>query len=497
MKSHSIPSLLGIAAVLVAALVVAIAFGVATDSPAAQAQTPMVDYDTDGDGLIEIKTPAQLAAVALDPGGDGIVQGGDDQTAYDAAFPNAAQNMGCVNDADDPANCTGYELMADIDLAGDDWTPIATYNATFEGNGNTISGLTIDASADLTTAFGLFAVISGTVRNVGLVGVDITVTATSTNNMIDVGGLAGMNSGTVSNSSVTGSITVTRGDGGGTSNAGGLVGENSGGNSITASYAAVAVTVSLGTPNAGGLVGNNAGDIAASYATGDVSATASQNQLATAGGLAGTSGGTIMASYATGDASATAPAPSSGNATAGGLVGEGGGVITASYSTGAPTATVDTGTASEGGLKGSGSPNAVDSYWDADASGIATTTATGVPTSTVALQAPTGYGTSTNPADIFVTWNLAIGTTTPSDPWDFGGNWQYPVLKYLSPRSRSKQRSQVTLVLSEGTVSEKLEDDHGYRHPGGDARTRPTTITATEVEITVSDGATADSKTRR
>ena len=32
MKSHSIPSLLGIAAVLVAALVVAIAFGVATDS---------------------------------------------------------------------------------------------------------------------------------------------------------------------------------------------------------------------------------------------------------------------------------------------------------------------------------------------------------------------------------------------------------------------------------------------------------------------------------
>ena len=39
MKSHSIPSLLGIAAVLIAALVVAIAFGVATDSPTAQAQT--------------------------------------------------------------------------------------------------------------------------------------------------------------------------------------------------------------------------------------------------------------------------------------------------------------------------------------------------------------------------------------------------------------------------------------------------------------------------
>ena len=44
MKSHSIPSLLGIAAVLIAALVVAIAFGVATDSPTAQAQAT-IDYD--------------------------------------------------------------------------------------------------------------------------------------------------------------------------------------------------------------------------------------------------------------------------------------------------------------------------------------------------------------------------------------------------------------------------------------------------------------------
>ena len=42
MKSHSIPSLLGIAAVLIAALVVAVAFGVATDSPTAQAQTQTI-----------------------------------------------------------------------------------------------------------------------------------------------------------------------------------------------------------------------------------------------------------------------------------------------------------------------------------------------------------------------------------------------------------------------------------------------------------------------
>ena len=60
MKSHSIPSLLGIAAVLIAALVVAIAFGVATDSPTAQAQAlhsnpvlDRIDYDMNDDGLID------------------------------------------------------------------------------------------------------------------------------------------------------------------------------------------------------------------------------------------------------------------------------------------------------------------------------------------------------------------------------------------------------------------------------------------------------------
>ena len=37
------------------------------------------------------------------------------------------------------------------------------------------------------------------------------------------------------------------------------------------------------------------------------------------------------------------------------------------------------------------------------------------------------------PHDIFVTVELGHRTTTHAtvdDPWDFGGNWQYPVLKY-------------------------------------------------------------------
>ena len=188
--------------------------------------------------------------------------------------------------------------MGDLTLSGE-WTPIVQYGGIFDGNGNTISGLKINGTGQ--GEFGLFGTLSGSgeVRNVGLVSVNITVMTTE-NGDVKAGGLAGMNSGTVSNSYATGQISVTRGDGGDTSNAGGLVGENDSGATTTASYATVAVTVSMGSPNAGGLVGNNIGSLVATYATGDVSATASEGLDANAGGLAGSSGGTVMVSYATG-----------------------------------------------------------------------------------------------------------------------------------------------------------------------------------------------------
>ena len=155
----------------------------------------------------------------------------------------------------------------------------------------------------------------------------------------------------------------------------------------------------MSAPNAGGLVGNNTASIAASYATGAVSATASENDDVDAGGLVGSSSGTIMASYATGDATATASGRWRRQRGRSGRQWHR--TITASYSTGAPTAAPPTGgldgdDASDrqsepgGGLNGAVNANAVNSYWDTDTSGIpATTTATtGVGTSTVALQAP-------------------------------------------------------------------------------------------------------------
>ena len=64
MKSHSIPSLLGIAAVLVAALVVAIAFGISTDSQTAQADSH------DDATLINVTNADELAAIRYDSDGD-------------------------------------------------------------------------------------------------------------------------------------------------------------------------------------------------------------------------------------------------------------------------------------------------------------------------------------------------------------------------------------------------------------------------------------------
>ncbi len=108
---------------------------------------PGVDYDTDGDGHIEITTLAQLDAVRYDLDGDGTASTGN-ESAYAAAFPNAAQAMGCPQ-----SGCTGYELRADLDFDtngngfadegdaywndGDGWRPITGFDADFDGNNDT------------------------------------------------------------------------------------------------------------------------------------------------------------------------------------------------------------------------------------------------------------------------------------------------------------------------------------------------------------------------
>ncbi len=255
--------------------------------------------DEDGDGFIDISNATHLDAVRHRLDGSAYQQ----SETVDALY--------CSN------GCSGYELTADIDLAGVEWQPIGSLNepfsGVFRGNGHTISNLTIKTGN--ATGMGLFEVIGagGRVENVGLVNVNIA----GQNN---VGTIAGYNFGTIINSHADGNLVVVN------SYVGGLVGRNNGG-TIVNSYANV--DVHANNIYAGGLVGWNEANsfIVNSYAIGTVRA---NNGLA--GGLVGSSpkGAKIHNSYAAGDVRVQ----TDGNL-AGGLIASGGLIVSSYYKAGA------------------------------------------------------------------------------------------------------------------------------------------------------------------
>ena len=227
-----------------------------------------------------------------------------------------------------------YELKADIDLGGMEWTPVAIFYGTFDGNGYTVSNFKITTGRKYV---GLFGYNKGVIGNLGVENFTVNV---SYSNAVYAGGLVGYNSGDILNSYATGNVSATGGSySGDDAYAGGLVGYNSGDilNSYATGDVSATVTYSSSSAYAGGLVGYTSGGILNSYATGEVSATSS-NSYAYAGGLAGRNyGGSILNSYAAGNVSAS----SGDDAYAGGLVGyNNSGSITNSYATGDVSATV-------------------------------------------------------------------------------------------------------------------------------------------------------------
>ena len=338
------------------------------------------DYDTDNDGLIEIRALEQLNAVRWDLDGDGEVDAQTNQTAYAAAFPNAEPHMGCPD-----SGCVGYELARDLDFddpvsyasgavntkwtTGAGWLPIGltdnAFSATFDGNDYTIANLYIKRSGCADPGVvGLFGSMDGYINRTGLIDVDVSgvdavggLVGLSHGQISEsyargdvlgnevVGGLVGENDGTISDSYATGPVSEYR-------DIGGLVGRNVGGE-ISVSYATGNVS---GTDVVGGLVGQNfGGQISASYATGSVSGTD------VVGGLVGQNfGGQISTSYAAGSVS--------GSDYVGGLVGESGGwrgtKISASYAAGSVS-----GSDYVGGLVGCNLGHINESYASGEVSG--------------------------------------------------------------------------------------------------------------------------------
>lgn len=253
------------------------------------------------------------------------------------------------------ANPEGFYVLSDNYDAANDGTytssPITPiFTGFFEALGNSISHVTINAGGGADV--GLFAETSnsdtfGIIHNLRLENVSVTATGVAGS----VGGLVGVSGGTVSQSSVTGSVIDTSSS----EVNGGLAGTVYG--SVVSSWSAAAVEGGNVNNATGGLVGENYGSISNSYATGVV----------TGGGFIGGLVGanedltpTISGSFATGDVEI----PGGGNgAYGGGLVGSDFGVVTDCYATGSVT---DSGAGNQGdalgGLIGLGEDTAGDSY---------------------------------------------------------------------------------------------------------------------------------------
>ena len=343
-----------------------------TPAPAAY-----IDYDTDDNGLIEVGSLAQLDAIRHDLDGNGAPAS---TTAYEAGFPTpiriAAGRMGCPN-----GQCRGYELTASLTFPASGmhstWTPIgvhggASFSAVFDGRGNTLTDLKIDRSGGDTVHAGLFRQVAGggVIRNLGLLNPAVTSTMVQ-------GGRTGA-----------------------------LVGTLNAGGRIETSYASGGRIRTTGeSTNSGGLVGESVGVIIASYATVEVAADTTEGSVY-AGGLVGymsQATANITASYAAGQVTGT-----NGNASS-----ELSGLAGAVYTNATVTASYcDNQVSTKSVCVG-----------DTGSGMFAAGTVEATPTTTSALQAPTGY------TGIYADWNVDTdGNFVIDYAWNFGGSGDYPVL---------------------------------------------------------------------
>jgi len=150
-----------------------------------------------------------------------------------------------------------YRLADSIDLSGIRWVTsvIPQFDGTFDGDGHTISHLTITCK-DQVALFGQLR-FGAEVRDVGVVDVNIVGSGDY------VGGLVGRNMGIISQCYSSGSVS-------GGSSVGGLIGWNEYPGAATYCYSTGEVN---GIYYVGGLAGRNFGSISSSYSVGGVSGT--------------------------------------------------------------------------------------------------------------------------------------------------------------------------------------------------------------------------------
>ncbi|HPO12267.1 MAG TPA: GLUG motif-containing protein [Candidatus Hydrogenedentes bacterium] len=336
------------------------------------------------------------------------------------------------------------------------------FTGTFNGQGYTISSLFMDYSSK--DGMGLFGYVSNTgqIENVRLIGEKIhgsdwvggliginegTVTRCSAEMHIsasgEVGGLIGINSGTVSLCYASGKISAY-------ASAGGLIGYNDDSGTVTQCYATAKVT---GYTYIGGLAGYNAKCILNCYATGMVSG---GNYVS---GLVGYDAfGTITNCYATGKVL--------GNAGyAYGLTNIDHEVNASFWNTelsGQSTSNGGTGITTSQLLQSSTFLNAGWDYsqiWtQSDGQTIPHLSALTTPGTTCALTLPIeGNGAVSPPAGNYLMWRLLTLTETPGPGYDFAGwfgenlNASHPPMTSTFVIILHKDLEIKTLFLSDST----------------------------------------------
>ncbi len=226
-----------------------------------------------------------------------------------------------------------YLFTSDIDYAGYEFSMIAEFSGTINGNGYVIRNLVLEGNEE-SGLYGFIGTNTGTVSNLHFLNPAFAVREGAKPESMGV--IAAINSGVIDGCAVFGgkvhAMQYAEKDAEHVyvKYAGGICGKNTNDATVRACQS----TASTEGVVAGGLVGYNAGEILSSGVIADTTAVgdADSGSICAAGGLVGVNdGGQISFSYAIGNVSVSAPT-AIGSLVAGGLVGDmAGGAVNNSY----------------------------------------------------------------------------------------------------------------------------------------------------------------------
>ena len=171
-----------------------------------------------------------------------IVAFADGETVYirsEEDFIEFAEN--CSYDA--WSRGKNFVLTVDLELDGYDFSPIPSFGGNFDGNGHTVSGITISGAY---SPAGIFSVVEaeGGVRNL-----IVSASVTPDGNKGTVGGIIGINYGYIEGCAFIGTVI-------GACDVGGITGINETSGSVISCTTSGEV---VGENRTGGIVGNNLG----------------------------------------------------------------------------------------------------------------------------------------------------------------------------------------------------------------------------------------------